>query len=79
MDQAAHFDMKSHPVDAKTGIRKCKGAYGVRAKRSGYEDTNEDTWKTVARIWEDMPGVLENYLRTAGEKNLKRITIDLCF
>lgn len=45
----------------------------------GFEEGKDGEWEIIAHMMKDMPGILEDVLHTAAQRNLKRETIDLYF
>lgn len=60
---------------------------GIQKRKNCYEALigwlrhlrNDDTWEPIHSILEDIPVLLENYLNTAVERNLKREILDLYY
>lgn len=77
--QADHYDTSYHLVDSIRGIRKKGSEYDVLMKWLGFEKGNDKTWEAHSSVKEDMPGTLEDYLHSAGDRNIKREVIDLYF
>lgn len=77
--QVEHFDTTYHLVDEIKGVRKRKGSYEVTVKWLGFDDDEDMTWDPIDNIRDDLPGILEDFLYTPKERNLKRKTIDLYF
>lgn len=76
--QATYYDMMTQIVDRIKGVRKRKGKYELLVAWMGYEE-GDNTWEPIETMLEDIPGVVEDYMYTAGDRNLKREIIDLYF
>lgn len=75
--QADHFDKKCHLVEMITGVRKYKGSFEIKIRWTGYDHADDEKWEPISQKNEKIPGILENYLHTAGDRNLKREIINL--
>lgn len=79
-EQAVHYDSSYHLVDDIRGMNKQeKREYEMLVCWLGFEEGKEETWEPVARVMEDMSGILEDFLHSAGQWNLKREIIDFYF
>lgn len=65
-------------VERIRGVRKNMSESEVLIKRSGFE-RSEDSWESVKTMVEDIRGIIENYIDTTGERNLKRERLDFYF
>lgn len=53
-------------------IRKKNNEYEVQFEWEGLPQTNDWSWEPIDSIREDVPGVLEDFLHTAGNRLIKR-------
>lgn len=77
--QAEHYDITYHLIVEITNIRRNKGELQLLLKGTGLNDKAEHTWETIAKMCEVIPGLLEDFLHTAGMRNIKRKTPDLYY
>lgn len=42
-------------------------------------EDHDQTWDPLSQILDDIPGVLEDFMPTAGSRNMKRNDLDLHF
>lgn len=75
--QVLHFDPGYHLVDGIVGICNCKVELELLIKWSGLEGDVDRMWEPLNTIQEDVPGVLEDFIHTSGDRNLKRGVLDL--
>ncbi len=69
---AEHTEATYQTARKLCGIRKNKGEVEVQVEWEGLPDTSDRTWEPLEQIMADIPGVLEEFLHTAGDRNLKR-------
>lgn len=77
--QAADYDTTYHLVDVIKGVRKRGREFEVLVKWLGFDADQDETWEPVGTMKDDLPGMLEDFLHTSGDRNLKRQIIDLYF
>lgn len=77
--QVGNFGKKCHLVESITGVRKWSRTYEVSIWWAGYDDSYDEIRKPLSNICVDSRGVLEEYLITASQHNLKRGIINLYF
>ena len=65
-------------VHALRNIRKYGTEIQILVEWEGLNDTQDLTWKPVTQLWEDVPGILEDFLNSTGDRPLKRRALDLC-
>ena len=75
---AAHSCTRYETVHSRRGIRQKKDLIEVQVKWEGLPDGICFTWEPLVQIVEDLPGLLEDFLYTAGEQTLKRRALVQC-
>lgn len=58
---------------------KSKEEYEVRMKSLGFDYEGDQTWKYLSVIMRNVSGMLEHFLNTSEQRNLKRKLLDLFF
>lgn len=76
--QAIYYETMTHIVKEIRGVRERDGEYEVLVEWLGCE-RSDDTWEPVQVMVEDVPGLVQDYLYTAGERNIKKKILDLYF
>lgn len=76
--QAANYDEAFHSVDGIEEVRNRRGDYELLFLWLGFEE-DDKTWEPLNTMMQDVPGVVEDYLYSAGDRNLERKIIDLYF
>lgn len=56
-------------------IREAEDGVEVLVEWAGLPDTCDRTWEPIGVLFEDLPGLLQDYLQTAGKRDLKRQTL----
>lgn len=66
--------------DAKTlrDIRSRGGEIEVQIEWDGLPDQSDLTWEPLRQVHEDLPGLLEDFLASSGQRGLKRKAAMLC-
>lgn len=68
--QAQHYNIKCHRYHLICGMKKKKPSkYEVLVNWLGFDERNDDTWKAMDAIEEDMSEMLKNFLQSADERN----------
>lgn len=78
-DQTTYLESSYHLVEEITRVKKSNGEYFFRICRSSFDAHEDQTSEPLCQIKEDVPGQLEDYLHTAGDRNLKREILALYF
>lgn len=71
VQQGQHYDTKYHLVHSIRGIPKEGGEYEVLVKWIGFKEGDGETWEAISNIKKDLPAVLEDFLQTSTNRNLK--------
>ena len=57
------------------GIREVRGDLQILVEWEGLPDDVDQTWEPLAQIFEDLPGLLEDFLHSGGDRKLKRAAL----
>lgn len=79
IEQAIYYDTTFLLVDEICDIRTRNGEFQFLIRWAGLSEDADRTWEPLSQIRDDIPRVLEDFLHTAGNRNLKRNTLDLYF
>ena len=60
------------------GIREVGGELQVCVEWAGLPDRSDWTWEPLTQVFEDMPGRLQDFLHTAGDRALKQFALAQC-
>lgn len=74
--QAAHYDTMCFLVDAITRLRKRRRAYEVKVLWLCFDSGEDDTWEPLDNVGDDTTNILEDFLYTASNRNIKRKIFD---
>ena len=55
-----------------------EGGLMVQVEWEGLPDSLDFTWEPLERVFEDLPGMLEDFLHTAGDRDLKLRALEQC-
>lgn len=77
-DQVAYYETMLHVVDRIEGDWKRQGEYEVLVTWLGFED-HDRTWEPFESMIENVPCLLEDYMYSGVERNLKQGILDLYF
>ena len=76
--QCAEHSTTVYQVEIFIGdIRKSDGKIQLLIELDGLTDHEDKTWDPLERIHEDLPGLVEYFLQTSGDRRLKRQSIEL--
>lgn len=74
--QAEHYDTQYHLVESICGVRERDDKFEVLVRWLGFEEGNNETWEAFDEMKDDLPGVTEDFLYSAGDRNIKRKFFD---
>lgn len=66
-------------IESIRGIRKKEYRIKVLVNWVGFEDNNNEIWKQFDETREDMPGMMKEFLYSAGDCKIKRQVLDLYY
>ena len=75
---AKHSDKVLETARAIRDICEVKGSIDIRIEWDGLPDDVDLSWEPMERVKEEIPGVLNNFLCTAGHQERKRKTLRSC-
>lgn len=76
LQAAEHYESRYETAEALKGIRDRDGNIEVLVEWSGLPDESDFTWEPIARIFEDLPGMLEDFLHSSGQRGLKQKSLE---
>lgn len=71
-----HNDVLIEVVHAIHGIKEVAGDLQVQLEWSGLPDPAEYTWEPIFQVFEDLPGILEDFLHTSSDRVLKNRALE---
>ena len=75
---AEHTESMYQDANALTDIRETTGDLEIEIELEGLPDEIDRTWEPLHQVFEDLPTLLSNFLRTRGKRNLKEKAKALC-
>lgn len=76
---AVHYDARYYLVNEICKVRKRRGKYDVLVSCLGFEKGEDKAWESLTQEMEDMPVILEDFLYSSGNRNMKKESLDLYF
>lgn len=77
--KAVHYNATCHLIDEIIGVGKRKEGYELRIRWVGFHGDDHMAWKPLKNNRYDVSGILEDFLHTPGDRNLKKKIIDIYF
>lgn len=74
--QAEHLRSSYYIFESVKGIRRFKRRFELLIQRLEWDEAGR-TWESFDQMKEDIPGMVEDYLHTAGDRNLRRTALSL--
>lgn len=78
MSYIEHSDSTYQEAKALRGIRQVNGSVEIQVEWEGLSDQIDRSWGTLRRVFEDLPGLLHDFLYTAADRELKKRALRLC-
>ena len=75
---AEHTESMYQDENSLTDIRDTTGDLEIEIEWEGLPDEIDRTWDPFHQVFEDLPTLLSNFLRTGGKRNLKEKAKALC-
>ena len=75
---AAHLESKYQIAEGIKDIRNENSTIKILIQWEGLPDDMDWTWEPVNQVYDDLPGLLQDFLHTAGKRNLKRRALAQC-
>lgn len=77
--QTQHCDIKYNLIYSTCGKRKMRRKCEVSTEWLGLHENDDKTWEPLSKVKQDLSGVLEDFLRSVSERNLKREMLNIYF
>lgn len=74
-----HYDVSYHLVNAIRSVRKRRGAYEMLVNWLRFEEGEDEPWEPLEQAMRNMPEILEDFLYSRGNRNLKKDNFGLIF
>ena len=75
---AEHSEISYQIVERLNGIRAINGVLQIHVEWEGLPDRDDWTWEPLQQVYEDVPGMLEDFLSTKSSRPLKRRALAQC-
>ena len=75
---AEHTETMYQSARALRSIRQTDDSLQALVEWEGLPDSEDLTWEPLLQIYEDLPGLLHDFLYTAGDMTLKRKALKVC-
>ena len=77
LDILRHVDTHFEKVKTLKDIQEGEGLF-ILVESCGLPDASDYTWEPLAQLFSDMPGLVQDFLCTAGKRKLKKMAESFC-
>lgn len=77
--QSKRYDPQYHLVEGIRSITKRDDKHEVSVRRPGFEDCDNETWKVFDEVTEGLLWLMDDFLYSAMDRNIKRKIPDLYY
>ena len=77
LQAAAHLEANYQTVEKMRGIRRRNGSIEIEVEWEGLPDASDFTWEPLDQLHQDVPDLLEEYLKAEGHNRLKKSALDI--